>query len=128
MKKNLVIVLLLCFSLNPWASRAGDIGGARVVTPTPGSTVTITISTDARHTIATWTAAEAETVNVSGTPLDGATMTWIIVNDATLGRVITLGTGTLGIGIVTGIISKKSTIAFVAYGGTFHETGRAVGL
>lgn len=104
------------------------IGGRGVLTPTPGATVTVTISTDVPHTLATWTAAEIETVNISGTPNDGQLLTLIISNDAGLGRVITLGTGFLSLGIITGVISKKSTATFIASGGTFIEVSRSVGM
>lgn len=105
-----------------------NVGGRSLITPTPGATVTVTIAIDIPHMLATWTAGEAETVNISGTPNDGQLLTFIITNDATLGRVITLGTGLLGLGIVTGVISKKSTVTFIASGGTFIEIGRSVGM
>lgn len=105
-----------------------NIGGRSILTPTPGAAVTVTISNDVPHTLAQWTAGEIETVNISGTPNDGQILTLIITNDAGLGRVITLGTGFLGLGVITGIISKKSTATFIASGGTFIETSRSVGL
>jgi hypothetical protein len=105
-----------------------DIAGCKALAPTPGATVTVTIDiTVARH-IAAWTAAEIETINISGTPPDGQELTLIVSNDATLGRVLTLGTGLLGLGVITGVISKKSVIHFIAYGGTCHERGRSVGI
>lgn len=105
-----------------------QIGGREIIAGIAGGTVTITINTDVPHTIATWTAAQIETVNISGTPLDGQLLTFIITNDGVLGRVITLGTGLLGLGIITGVTSKKSTVHFVASGGTFIEIGRSVGM
>lgn len=105
-----------------------NIGGRSLLTPTPGAAVTITIDITVPHTVATWTASEIETVSISGTPNDGQILTLIITNDAGLGRVITLGTGFLGLGVITGIISKKSTATFIASGGTFIETSRSVGL
>lgn len=105
-----------------------NVGGRQILTPAAGATVTVTISTDIPHTLAAWTAAEIETVNISGTPNDGQMLTLIITNDAGLGRVITLGTGFLGLGVITGVISKKSVITLIAYGGTFHEVARSVGI
>ena len=105
-----------------------DIGSVQILTPTPGATVTVTISTVHRHILAKWTAGEAETVNISGAPVDGQLLTFIITNDATLGRIVTLGTGLLGLGIITNIVSKKSTVQLVALDGTFHELSRSVGL
>lgn len=111
------------FALTP-----GDIGGCKVITPTPGATVTITIDATVPRAIAAWTAGEIETINISGTPQDGAHLTLIITNDAGLGRVLTLGTGLSSLGVVTGVISKKSTITFIALSGTFFEISRSVGM
>lgn len=105
----------------------GDIGGCKVITPTPGATVTITIDATVPRAIASWTSSEIETVNISGTPQDGAHLTLIITNDAGLGRVITLGSGLSALAVVTGVISKKSTVSFVAYSGVFYEVARTVG-
>lgn len=105
-----------------------DMGGAKLISPTPGATVTLTIDTTVRHLLAAWTAGEAETINISGTPLDGASLTLIITNDGTLGRLLTLGTGLSADGTLLGIISKKSVITFVAFNGTFYETARKVGV
>jgi len=107
---------------------AGNIGGTQILTPTPGATVTLTIDTTAKEIVAAWTAGEIETINISGTPQDGTRLTILATNDATLGRVLTLGTGISSLGTVTGIVSKKSTVSFVAYGGTFYETSRSIGL
>jgi hypothetical protein len=105
-----------------------DIAGCKALTPTPGSTVTITIDTTVALHIAAWTASQAETINVSGTPPDGQRLILIVTNDGTLGRVLTLGTGLLGNGIITGIISKKVIAEYIAYGGTFYEVARTVGI
>lgn len=105
-----------------------NIGSTSVLTPTPGTTVTVVIDPTVRHHIASWTAAEIETVVISGTPLDGQQLTLIITNDAGLGRVITLGTGFNANGTIVGVISKKSTALFVALGGTFLELSRVIGV
>lgn len=105
-----------------------NIGSTSVLSPTPGATVTLVIDPTIRHHIALWTAAEIETVNISGTPLDGQQLTLIITNDAGLGRVITLGTGFNANGTIVGVISKKSTALFVASGGTFLELSRVIGV
>jgi hypothetical protein len=106
-----------------------NIGSTQLLTPTPGSSVTIgAIDTTVRTILASWTAGEAETLNVSGTPVDGQRLTLVITNDGVLGRILTLGTGLLGLGIITGVTSKKSTVSFIALSGTFIETSRSVGL
>lgn len=105
-----------------------NIGGTQIISPTPGATVTLTIDSTAKHIVANWTSGEAESINISGTPQDGTILTLIITNDATLGRIITLNTGLSSLGIVTNIVSKKSTITFVAMNGTFIETSRSVGI
>lgn len=104
-----------------------NIGGREISLPNPGSTVTITINTDIPHTLAAWTASQIETVNISGTPMDGQLLTCIITNDATLGRVITFGTGLSSPGTLLGVISKRSVVDFIAYGGMFYERSRTVG-
>lgn len=114
-------------ALSPVTVSAADMGGCKVVIPTPGATVTVTIDPTVREQVAAWTAGEVETVNISGTPMDGSRLTLLITNDAGLGRVITLGTGLSSLAVVTGVISKKSTVSYIAYGGTFYETGRTVG-
>lgn len=105
-----------------------NIGGREILAPTPGATVTVTIDPTIPHSLAVWTAAQLSAINISGTPLDGHLLTMIITNDAVLGRVMTLGTGLLGNGIITGIISKKSVVHFIASGGTFVEISRTVGI
>jgi len=105
-----------------------NIGGSSILAPTPGATITITIDSTAPRTIAAWTAAEIETVNISGTPLDGSMLVLIITNDAGLGRVITLGTGFSANGTIIGVVSKKSTAMFIASNGTFLEISRVVGV
>jgi len=104
-----------------------DMGGCKVITPTPGATVTITIDPTVREAIATWTAGENETVNISGTPQDGARLTLLVNNDASLIRTITLSTGVSVSAVIIGTVSKKSTVSLIAYNGTFYETGRTVG-
>lgn len=105
-----------------------NIGGREILGPTPGTTVTLTIDPSVQHTVARWTAAQATTVNISGTPLDGAELTTIITNDGTLARLITFGTGSLPTGTLLGTLSKKSVVSFIADGGTFIERSRTVGL
>lgn len=105
-----------------------NIGGVSLINPTPGSTVTLTIDPAVPHHQFAWTAGENETVNVSGTPRDGQTMTLLISNDATLARVITLGTGISGNGTIIGVASKKSIAHLEANGGTFFERSRLVGV
>lgn len=105
------------------------VGSVQILTPTPGSSVSVgAIDTSCQNIVANWTASEAETINISGTPNDGQTLTLIITNDGILGRILTLGTGLLGLGIITGITNKKSTVSFMALNGTFVETSRSVGL
>lgn len=105
-----------------------NIGGRDIQSPTPGITVTLTIDIAVQNTIARWTAGQATTVNVSGTPSDGAEMMLIITNDGVLARLITLGSGFLGAGTMLGILNKKSVITFVADGGTYIECSRTIGM
>src|SRR6185369_6965296 len=102
------------------------IGGCVALTPTPGSTVTIGIDTSARVNLASWTAGQAETVNISGTPQDGQRLVVLITNDNS-SRTITFGTGLSAASTVVGVASKKSLIEFIALGGKFYESSRIVG-
>jgi hypothetical protein len=100
-----------------------------VIAPTPGSTITVTVDAKLRHHQVAWTAAQNCTVNLNGdTPIDGQTLTLLITNDGILPRVITLGTGLSGNGVITGVAGKKSLIMFEASGGTFYEGTRNVGV
>lgn len=115
------------FAAAPAPVPVADMGGTKVITPTPGATVTLTIDATVKHTIASWTSGEAESVVISGTPADGNVLTLVVLNDGVLPRVITSSTGLSGLGIVTGVASKRSTVSFVALGGVFYETSRTVG-
>jgi hypothetical protein len=105
-----------------------DMGGTLSLAVTPSGTITLTIDTGVRHLQAAWTAGQAETVNISGTPLDGQELTLLITNDATLGRLITFNTGFSANGTGLGIISKRSLFRFYAIGGTFYEASRVLGV
>lgn len=104
------------------------IGGANILNPTSGATVTVTIDPQIKDHIAAWTATENENVVISGTPVDGQRLTLLITNDATLARIITLSTGLSANGTIVGVASKKSTWMGTASGGVFYETSRVVGV
>lgn len=105
-----------------------NIGGREILNPTPGSTVTITIDPSIQNTIARWTTAQATTINISGTPVDGQELTVIVTNDGLLGRLLTFGTGFLPAGTLLGTLSKKSVVNFIADGGMFIERSRTTAL
>lgn len=103
-----------------------NIGGREILTPTPGATVTITIDPSVPHTIAKWTSGQANSIVISGTPLDGHLLTTIVLNDAVLGRVLTFSAGFASIGTLLGTISKRSIVSFIADSGVFYETSRSL--
>lgn len=105
-----------------------NIGGRSIISATPGTTVTVTVHPETQHTIARWTAAQATTVNISGTPVDGQELTLMIANDGVLPRVVTLGAGLTGIGVITGTVNKRAVLTFVADGGVFYECSRTLAL
>lgn len=105
-----------------------NIGGTQVLTPTAGTTVTITIDPTASVILASETAAQDQSLVISGTPQDGTRLTIIITNDGVLPRTITASTGLSALSTIVGITSKKSTISFIALNGTFIETARTVGI
>jgi len=105
------------------------IGSVSVISATPGTTISIPIDAKVRHHQVSWTAAQNCTVNLTGdTPADGQTLTLLVTNDGILPRIITLGTGLSGNGVITGIVSKKSLIIFEANSGVFYERTRNVGV
>lgn len=97
-----------------------------ITIPTPGAAITIDLTTGS--TVYKWTAGEIETVNASGAQFVGMEVIVMIVNDITLGRVITFGTGFVSSGVVTGVISKTSIVRFISDGTNLYETGRTVGI
>jgi hypothetical protein len=105
-----------------------DMGGAKTLSVTPGATVTLTIDPTVRHMVASWTASEIESINISGTPLDGQELICLITNDGALGRLLTFATGFSPDGTLLGITGKKSLVIFRAVGGTFYEASRKIGV
>lgn len=105
-----------------------NIGGREVISPTPGSTVTIAIDPTVPHTIAKWTASQAESIVISGTPLDGHLLTTIVTNDGVLARLLTFNNGFLGTGTLLGTLSKKSVTSFIACDGVFIERSRSLAI
>jgi len=97
-----------------------------VNTESDGSTVTVALSTDAL--VRKWTTTQNHTVNISGTQKAGQLLILLITNDATLPRVTTLGTGFVGVGTITGVISKTSAVMFISNGTSFFELCRTVGI
>lgn len=103
-----------------------DIGvPGSLVSPTPGATVTITVTAGA---VFKWTSGENETVNASGTQIAGQMVTLIITNDATLARTITLGTGFASAGVLIGTTLKTAVLNFVSDGTTLWEMSRTAAL
>jgi hypothetical protein len=102
---------------------------ASTSSPTPGATVTIAVSNNLIRQVFYWTAGEAETINISGDHPLGKEIILIITNDATLGRVLTLGTGLIGTAAtIIGVISKVSIAKFISNGTSFYELSRSVGI
>lgn len=91
-------------------------------------TMSLTAPTVAQHMVVTFTATGNHTLNLSGTPAAGAMLICIVTNDGTLPRVTTFGTGFTGVGVVTGVLSKKSTVLFISDGTGFVEVARSVGI
>lgn len=97
----------------------------QAITATPGTTVALTITTGG---MASWTAAQDETINLTGTQVDGKQLMLRILNDATP-RTITFGTGfTTGTAQLVGQASKKAILVFVSNGTTFDEVSRKEGI
>lgn len=92
---------------------------------TPSATITLTHHAFT-NVYAKWTAGENETVNASGTQVAGQRMTLIIVNDATLARTITFGTGFKPSATIVGTVSKAATIDFISDGTNWWETNRTL--
>lgn len=91
-------------------------------------TMSLAAPTTPQHLVVTFTATANHTLNLSGTPAAGATLVCIITNDASLFRVTTFGTGFTSLGVVTAVVSKKSTVFFISDGSGFVEVARSVGI
>lgn len=104
-----------------------NIGSTNLIAATPDATVTITFNNEFTHTIASWTAGETETVNLSGTQKVGMLLTLMVTNDA-LARTITLGTGMTSIGVIVGTALKTAIVVLQSNGTTFFELSRTLGL
>lgn len=87
--------------------------------PTPGSTVAIAVS-NTPFKVYSWTAGETETVNLSGTHSAGQIIVLQILNDVTLARTITLGTGFKSTGVIVGTTTKTATAMFISDGTNFY--------
>lgn len=103
------------------------IGSTQLIAGVPGAIVTLTIASDVMQILATWTAGETETVNLSGTQREGTILTLMITNDA-LARTITLATGMTSIGVVVGTALKTAIVVMQSNGTTFYELSRTLGL
>ena len=89
---------------------------------TPGTTVTLTVTTSKIYTDA---AAQNQTINCTGTQVAGQEIILIISNDATP-RTITFGTGFRAASTLVGTANKAATIHFVSDGTSFFEVARAL--
>ena len=69
-----------------------NVPASTTPTVTPGATPTLTAPSARDLIFWVWTAGEAETLNLTGTPALGAIAIMIITNDA-IARLITFGTG-----------------------------------
>lgn len=101
-----------------------DLDANVSASPTPGGTVSIDAST---AKLFKWTAGEAETVNITGGQQAGRVITLMITNDAII-RVITLGTGIVSTGVVTGTALKTAVVVLQSDGTNFYELSRTLGM
>lgn len=104
-----------------------DIGGAALINPTPGATVSIAIPIDVRDILCSWTASENEIINLSGTQKNGQYLVLKITNDA-LARTITMGTGLVSTGVMVGTALKIAQAIFRSDGSNFIELSRTLGM
>jgi hypothetical protein len=103
-----------------------NVRSSNTSTPTPGTTVTVTVTTGVNH-YASWTAAQNETLNCSGTQEVGQRLVIKITNDLTP-RTITFGTG---FGTTTALVGTASTFAvleFISDGSKFYQLTRLTAL
>ena len=103
-----------------------DINSEGEVNPTPGSAVTIDVTSSTNQF--RWTASQNETVNISGSHNKGKEIVLIIINDGILPRVITFGNGFVSSGVVTGIASLTSIVSFQSDGTNFLEKSRVIAI
>lgn len=93
--------------------------------PTPAATISLDVSSG-KDILAAWTSGEAETVNLTGAQTAGQRLTLLILNGPTTARVITLGTGIVGKGTITGTADKSAVATFISNGTSFFEIARTL--
>lgn len=110
------------------------MGGTVGLSPTPGATVTVELDASVPYTIAEWTAGENETVELdivaplgATEPANGQRLMLVIVNDGTIPRTITFGSGFTDIPAIVGVVGQRSVVLCHAVGGAFIGTARQVG-
>lgn len=88
------------------------------------ATITLTIG---NTNLYAWSASQNQTINASGTQVDGQEITVIITCDATP-RTVTFNTGFSANGTFILTISKKNVVRFISSSSVFYEIGRTAGL
>jgi len=101
-----------------------EVGEHILQTPTVAPTISISVSNAVQDIVAVWTADQNSTVNISGTQKTGTILSFIITNDAVSGRTTTFGTGLISTGVLSGQVSKISTVKFISNGTNFIEVSR----
>lgn len=104
-----------------------DVADCKLISPTPAATITIVVTAVVQHIVADWTAAENETVEISGPQAKGSRLMLIITNSGSP-RTITFGTGLLADGNLQGSGSKVSTIEFISNATVYLEISRTVAM
>lgn len=104
-----------------------SLGLNAISSPAYAATISLQVQTSNIHKITTVHATGNATINDSGA-VGYMTVTFVIVNDATTGKVITFGTHFKPNGTLTGTASKTAVVTFVGDGTNFWEVSRTTGL
>lgn len=101
-----------------------DVSKNASSSPTPSATISIDATLG---NLFKWTAGENEAINITAGQQAGRVITFMITNDAVI-RVITLGTGIISVGVITGSALKTAVVVLQSDGTNFYELSRTLGL
>lgn len=95
-------------------------------TPIYSATITLDVSKNALHYIATTSAVGNATINASSKGMAGQEIIILIANDSAGARTITFSTNFKPSATIVGTASKSATICFVSDGNNWWETRRTL--
>ena len=102
-----------------------EMGPVGPVALSYSATITLTVTEGNTFTL---TSTGNCTINASGTQVTGQEITVLILNDGSLPRTVTFGTGFKAAATVIGTVNKMAALKFVSDGTNLYELCRTLGL